>query len=449
MRSVQLRLSLGIVASLIVAFSILCWMASAALRYVAENHRLEHLQHDMEGILSGVTVEADHSIQVDLRYVEPVFLREHSGQYFWVVGDKNTIHSPSLGNYHLSTPPVSENQMQRFSIPGPEEQPLRVLSKGFNLQGVNLTISLAEDLSSTNKLISQLQLYYWLVSAILLLLLVAIQIGLLRSGFRPMSRIAKQLRELERGDRKQLDMHVLPETAGLVGEVNHLLRVLDQRLQQSRNALADLAHSLKTPLTVIKQLANQDNLDNPEDLASLRRQITNMHKMIDRVLKRARLASNRTKSKFDIRLELEDLVDAMRCIHRDKGLVIMLNIPNPRTIFVDREDMLELAGNLIDNACKWADHQVKVRISLNGFMQLVVEDDGPGVASTEISTLSTRGARLDEAVTGYGLGLSIARFICEQHGGELNFSRSASLGGFCVTATLAISESKLFVDKSR
>ena len=225
-------------------------------------------------------------------------------------------------------------------------------------------------------------------------------------------------------------------------EVNWLLKVLDQRSQRSRNALGDLAHALKTPLTILQQLPLESTLKSqPEICHILNTQTTNMQKMMERVLKRARMAgSGPTFIIFDIKQEIPALIKALQSMYRDKNLTIGFVAPETTTLLIDREDMLELAGNLLDNACKWAKSRVSLHFDINRVIRLIVEDDGPGVSDADFATLTQRGTRLDEAVSGHGLGLSIAQSIAEQYGGQLVLGRSKQLGGFYVEAILTIAE---------
>jgi signal transduction histidine kinase len=243
---------------------------------------------------------------------------------------------------------------------------------------------------------------------------------------------------LEQGDRAQLDTDVPQEVAALVHEVNWLLKALDQRLQRSRNALGDLAHALKTPLTVLQQLPREDALKSqPEICHILQTQTNNMQSIMERVLKRARMAgAGPTLAKFDINQEIPALIKVLQSMYRDKNLTISFVAPETGILLIDREDMLELTGNLLDNACKWAKSRINLYFDINHDVRLIVEDDGPGVSDVDIATLTQRGTRLDEAVNGHGLGLSIAQLIAEQQGGQLNLRRSNDLGGFCVEALL-------------
>ena len=357
-------------------------------------------------------------------------------------------HQQPGGTLHIGGLKLDENRQQvitetgetnKLYVSGPRQQPLIIMVYGYTKQNQVITIAVAEDLSPTLARIALFQYRYTVIA----LVLFAFQVIILRSGFHRLARIQQQIRALEQGEITQLDMDVPQEVAGLVNEVNWLLNVLEQRLQRSRNALGDLAHSLKTPLTVLQQLPREAALKSqPEICHTLQTQTSNMQRMMDRVLKRARMAgSGPAIVKFDMKQEIPVLINILQSMYRDKNLIITFTAPEKGVLLIDREDMLELTGNLLDNACKWAKSRVNLQLDINHAVHLLVEDDGPGVSETNIATLTQRGTRLDEAVSGHGLGLPIAQLIVEQYGGQLNMRRSIDLGGFCVEALLHIAKS--------
>ena len=442
MKSLQLRLGVGLFISLVSVFIILWWLTSSSIRFLAEESVAEHLEHDALSILAAVSIDKDNKITLDVNRIEPIYLEPFSGDYYKIVSDGQVIRSQSLLNQDFEIRVLSPGEKHKLYITGPKLQPLVIMVYGYDKFGRNITIAVAEDRSSTLSRIASFQYGYTIIALFLLLLLIVVQVFILRSGFQRLARISQQIRALEHGKIKQLDTDVPQEVVALVHEVNWLLKVLDQRSQRSRNALGDLAHALKTPLTILQQLPFESTLKSqPEICHILNTQTTNMQNMMERVLKRARMAgSGPTFIIFDIKQEIPALLKVLQSMYRDKNLTICFVAPETTTLLIDREDMLELAGNLLDNACKWAKSRVSLHFDINRVIRLIVEDDGPGVSDADFTTLTQRGSRLDEAVSGHGLGLSIAKSIAEQYGGQLVLGRSKQLGGFYVEATLTIAE---------
>jgi signal transduction histidine kinase len=438
LKSLQLRLAIGLVISLLGAVSLLWWQTQLSSRQLAEDNVAEHLEHDAEAILAAVYAESPTTIALNDTNLEPVYAKLYSGQYYWIASDGQIIKSPSLGDSQLKVPMVAAGSRQRVYLSGPEQQPLLIMAFGHQLNGRPITVAIAEDLTPTFMLIADFQQRFSMIAAYLLLVLVLVQIMILRQGFKPLARLQTQLRALERGERSQIDTDVPLEISSLVGEFNHLLIVLEQRMQRKRNALADLAHALKTPLTVLQQLPREDAFRQyPEFSEILTTQTTHMQRLMERVLKRARLAgAGPTSAKFDMHREIPALIQVLKNLYREKKLIFRFSAPPLCMLPIDREDMLELAGNLLDNACKWARSTVSITVECNDAIRLVIEDDGPGVEESAIETLIRRGSRLDESVHGHGLGLSIANLIVEQYGGQLLLGRSKDLGGFYVEAVL-------------
>jgi signal transduction histidine kinase len=442
MKSLQLRLAVGVLISIIIVFVILWWLTSNSIRYLAEESVAEHLEHDAMSILAALSNDAANNITLDVNRIEPIYLEPFSGDYYQIITNGQEIHSRSLMDQQFGIQALSAGKTHKLYLTGPKLQPLIIMVYGYNKLDRNITIAVAEDLSPTLSRIASFQYRYTAIALLLLLLLIVIQAIILRSGFHRLARISQQIRALEHGERTQLDTDVPKEVAALVHEVNWLLKLLDQRLQRSRNALGDLAHALKTPLTVLQQLPREATLKSqPEICQILETQTTNMQNMMERVLKRALMAgSGPTVIKFDIKEEIPALIKVLQSMYRDKNLTIDFVAPETATLLIDREDMLELAGNLLDNACKWAKSRVNLHFDSNQFVHLIVEDDGPGASDADFATLTQRGTRLDEAVSGHGLGLSIAQSIAEQYGGQLILRRSSELGGFCVEAILSKAE---------
>jgi signal transduction histidine kinase len=241
---------------------------------------------------------------------------------------------------------------------------------------------------------------------------------------------------LEAGATGQLTQAVPREFLPLVRKLNGLLAVQTARLERSRQAAGNLAHALKGPLAVLLR-ALESGMPTPAERASARAQLAQIETRIERELRRARLSGAPSAGAwFDADAELGPLIRLLRQIYDDKDLRIDWTATHPDPLPFDREDMLELLGNLLDNACKWARSQVRIEVQVvAGACQIVIEDDGPGCPAPALHAILARGARLDERPHGHGLGLSIVREILDLYRGELKLGRSP-LGGLQVRLTL-------------
>lgn len=230
------------------------------------------------------------------------------------------------------------------------------------------------------------------------------------------------------------------EVLPLVQKINRLLATLQHRLQRSRDAMGNLAHALKTPLTLLGQLADrEENFRDPGVAAQMRGQLEKIRALTERELKRARLAgASGSRERLDLAQELRTLTDVLRQLYRERDLSIQVETGDRLEFPADREDMHELFGNLLDNACKWADSRVRLHAEPHGgAVRVRIEDDGPGRDPEELERLNRRGVRIDEdSVPGHGLGLAIAQDALQHYGGRMQLGRSTELGGLKVEVEL-------------
>jgi signal transduction histidine kinase len=170
----------------------------------------------------------------------------------------------------------------------------------------------------------------------------------------------------------------------------------------------------------------------------LRQQLQHIRALTERELKRARIAGGGAPGqRVLLDREVADLIATLHRIHRDRDLVIEARIPPGSGFAGDRDDLLELLGNLLDNACQWAETEVRLTAGADtAILWLRIEDDGPGCPPDQLETLRQRGTRIDESRAGHGLGLAIAGDIIAQYGGTLRLGRSEGLGGFLVEVAL-------------
>ena len=438
MRSIQSRLGLGLAVSLIAVFVLQWLVVSVSLQRLSEAGLSAHIEHDIDNLLAGLAFDAAGRLQLAPERIEQIYRLPFSGNYFRIVSGAQVIRSRSLWDQDLATTTAAAGQTVSQHLTGPQTQPLLVITRGFALRGRPVSISVGRDLTPLANDIRRFRDRYALVSAAALVLLLALQVFLVRQGLRPLRRTRTELKQLERGETDSLTEDVPDELRPLVRELNQLLATVKQRLVRSRQALGNLAHALKTPLTRIAQLASHPALQGaPEVQQPLRAQTEVIRRFIDRELSRARLAGGAQPGRrFDAAREVPALVETLAAIYREKNLVMEIRLADDVHLAADREDMLELLGNLLDNACRWARHKVRLAVQTGNGLTIAVEDDGPGASPENLQRLTERGTRLDEATDSHGLGLAIARDIAESYGGTLTLERSPDLGGLQVRVVL-------------
>lgn len=437
MNSLERRLQLGLVISLVVLMGLLWTVGNQSVRELTEDFIASRLEHDMESLLGALNPAEDRP-RMRRHRVSQVYSQPFSGHYFLILLDNGSqLSSRSLWDQSLPVSPLQPGERRRMRVTGPVGQQLLVLIKGFRKQGRGLTLAVAEDLTPLQERRNRFKRDFALLALAGLLSLLAVQRLLVRRSFRRLEPVREDIRRLEQGETIRLSEQVPTEILPLVQEFNHLLGLLSQRLERSRNALGNLAHALKSPLNLLTQYLDGQSSDAGPPRQQARAQAERIRQLMERELKRARLAGKGLSGqRFDPASELPDLIGALQQVHRERNLDIDAQVEAGVSAFGDREDMLELLGNLLDNACKWAASNVRCIVSANSEIQVRVEDDGSGLSDQELERMTRRGTRLDETVEGHGLGLAIAKDIVKLYGGEMQFSRSSQLGGLEVCVHL-------------
>jgi signal transduction histidine kinase len=441
MRSLQARLGVSLIVSLVVLFTLEWRVISPAFQSLTDDYVASRLRRNMTNLVATVNFENNGKPEIDTARLDPSFKRPLSGHYFQLrTASNHLIRSRSLWDETFIFPMLAVGETVRRHSAGPKGQYLLVLTSGFQKQGYAFTVAVAEDLAPLGVALWQFEKRYVVVSLVILVLLIAVQSLIVRFSLLPLQRVRRDLTRLERGEIIQLREAVPTEIGPLVREMNRLLRIMEQRLGRSRNALGNLAHALKTPLTLVMQVAEREDMRSiPSARAQLVEHTTVLRRRLEHELRRARLAGAAPASqRLELAKEVPQLVSVLQSIYNDKALDIACYL-QPGAIFTgDREDCLELVGNLLDNACQWARHQIIVTAQETSQLILTIEDDGPGCPPDVLSQLATRGVRLDESCVGHGLGLAIVKDIVEQYGGDMHFAHSSQLGGLQVQITLPL-----------
>ena len=381
-----------------------------------------------------LTVSGDRLFETDL------FTR-HSGLYALLYdGEGQEIwRSRSLG-LDLSVTEAIDLGDWEFDTPGYLETPYFRL--GFALQWPDVDNKLrryqvvvwrdASDYFEQRDRFRQ-TLWAWLIITTLLLLLVTYVVT--HWSLRPLHRVGLEIKAIEDHRQTSFERDYPSEIAPLTENLNILLKREAHQRQRYRHALDDLAHSLKTPLAVLTGLADQAQLDT-DRIATLREQTERMNQIVSYQLQKANSAAPVSIARpLDLVGVIGKLQSALDKVYREKSVRVERSLPEQMMLRIDEGDCLEVMGNLLDNAFKYARGQVRIsgRADEDGrALTLLVEDDGNGLADEEIEQILRRGTRLDEATEGQGIGLAVVADTVASYDMELGFGR-ASLGGLAVT----------------
>lgn len=347
----------------------------------------------------------------------------------WVVNDDTLLSPMAAATGSTTIPKLVAGQSVRVRQLGLQGESLLAWYGGFASQGDTMVLGVLQDISAIS---AKLRVFQWFAAVLAILLLCAlltVQHLILKRSVEKLERIRRDMLRLEHGQAVALTEDVPSEIMPLVVEFNQLLRRFEQRLRQSRNAVGNLAHSLKGPLNLLIRSSEAPTIGEQER-AAIAQNAEAIRRIIESELKRARLAGRGAVGKrFDVDAELPAMIGLLEQVYSEKQVRVIYNVDSDVELVHDRQDMLELIGNLLDNAVKWCNVSVVLSMRSADGVVIDVEDDGPGCSPEVLGRLTGRGVRLDESVAGHGLGLSIVKDIVDTYDGRLVLEPSQELGG--------------------
>ena len=381
MRSIGVRLGVSLFLSLLLAGVL---VGQAALWWLEREQRqitAGQLRDEAASVLAAM-VSGPDGLVLEQDMLDPAYRRPLSGRYFVVLIDGQRWRSRSLWDAHL---PLPDNPgMDTELLPGPGDQSLLRYRTRFRRDGQDLTVVVAQDYAPQQASFRDTRAAALLTWVVVLAALALVQQWLIRRGLKPLNAARRQIEQLRGGQRAELDQDVARELRPLVTEINRLQRHMEQQLDRSRHALGDLGHALKTPLAVLRNRCDGELRERaPELHGLLMAQLDHIEANVRRALGRARVAAGATAaSRFEPGQDLEALADTLRRAHR-KPLNLVVHGAGLPPQAVERGDMLELLGNLLDNACKWAAGEVRLALARDGgLLTVTVDDDGPGIPAS-------------------------------------------------------------------
>ncbi len=430
MTSLRRSLTLSLAASLALFFILQTLVIGEQVQNLSERNLLSHLQHDQDQILAALEWNPPAPPTLRRSLIAGVYERPFSGHYFQIDVAGTSLRSRSLWDEQLA--PITKPMVH--NVVGPEGQRLLIIQNVVRLNGQPVTIRLAEDIQPIKRSTETFQRQLLLSAIAAVLLLILLQGWLIGRSLSPLQRIRQQINRLKKGDLGLIDAPAPSEIMPLVEEINILISLMQQRLQRSRHALGDLAHSLKTPLAVARQIVERQ--PGSADSGQLEEQLERIEQRIERELVRARTAGRMPGGQWNN--PGEDIRDLVKMLGQvSSHIAFTLQLDEKLKIFADREDMLEMFGNLLENACKWASSRVRCSVTSESERIIIcIEDDGPGIEQDKAGQLLSRGERADESRPGQGLGLSIVSEMVAAYEGTIELSRSPDLHGLKVRIVL-------------
>jgi two-component system, OmpR family, sensor histidine kinase PhoQ len=437
MRSLRARLVLSVSLVLVVSILLTTLALERAFRDAARSAREERLHAQLYLLMAAAEVEDDHLV-LPAELAEPRLMFPGSGLSARIFDDTGSTEWESrsaLDSAQPATVRLAPGESRVTERKG--EGGARYLVAAFGVSWatgpipVDYTFAVAEDLTEMRREVAEFRasLWRWL-GAMSLLTLLALSLTL-RWGLRPLRRVAAEVAAVESGRQQRILGDYPAELGVLTDNLNVLLAQERARQERLDHALGDLAHSLKTPLAVMSGVVSEPAVD-AQGAGVLREQLARMGEIVEHQLRRARAGAaptGRLAPRVPVGRTVERLSASLAKVYRDKAVELELRLDGEPAFQGSEADLMELLGNLLDNAYKWCRGRVRVTAAQRkGRLEIAVEDDGPGIGAEEAGRLMERGVRGDEAAPGHGIGLAVARQIAIAYGGAIEIGRG-DLGG--------------------
>lgn len=427
--SLSTRLFAGAAVWLVLILAIGGWVLTWAFRDTVENEFSQRLDAVLRGMIASMATTANGSVTLTHSLGDPRFEQVYSGWYWQIaLPDGRLVRSRSLWD---STLPVVESDAQPHArrIDGPKGEPLLIAERDIELPDVNgmIHVMVAGALNEVSDGVRRFNLLLATALGLLGLGLVVAILIQVRFGLRPLRALTADVDAVRRGARPHLSGRYPEEIDPLAQAMNGVLEKDAELIERARRHVGNLAHGLKTPLAVISA-----EFDGTPDRTLLREQIEVMRRLIEHHLGRAAAvagAGGRLGVVAPVGETAREIAVVLSKVFGDKKLTIEIEVDEGVAFSGGREDLEEILGNLMENACKWATSRVRVAAEQNrDRLLLIVDDDGPGMSAEQAAEASRRGKRFEEIAPGWGLGLSIVSDLVEVSGGSVSFLKSP-LGG--------------------
>lgn len=412
------------------------WLLDTLFGRHVDRTYIAELDRDLTSLAAALEWRADGKLELMRQPADPRFELPYGGAYWQASSGSQTLRSRSL--WDVDIPAAVARRVGEGDADirvGPREQSLLVKSRRLQLTGTDtpVDITVALDRTELRQAKRSFRHLLWLSLGVLGLGILGAVWAQIRFGLAPLSRLRAAVARLQAGREPMLQGAWPAEVQPLVDEIHLLLRRNHEAVERSRRQAADLAHAVKTPLAILANDAAA--LPAPASLRVMQ-QVDAMRQQVDRHLARARAAGagGAAGGAVAVRPAVDELVRALSRLHADKPIAV--DIAGQASFAGDRQDLVEMLGNLLDNAWHWARTRIRVDLVAQAAeLEIRIDDDGPGMPAAAMARAVQPYARLDESAEGSGLGLAIVRDVCALYGGRFELARSP-LGGLGVRVRL-------------
>lgn len=446
--SLHTRVIAAAVIVMVCFFGITGWTLQSIYYIDLQTALQDRLQSDAYILIAASELDDNGVLSMSFLLPDTRFFASHSTIYAQITSNVKgqSWQSASLARTNIPFAQNLSSGERRFEqLQTTDGQPVYAFSLGVALQGSSakqniFTVSVAADLRDFTRRFARFQRNLWIWLGGVTALLVVLQSVILRWGLTPLTRVASELRAIEKGRRSSLGGDYPRELHALTENINTLIRNRQEHIERYRNTLGDLAHSLNTPLAVLRGISEEKFISG-ESTATLREQVENMSSIVSYQLQKA-AASGSGALTVPVAIEpvAAKIVNTLNKVYAEKNVQCTVDIAAGATFHGDAGDLMELLGNLLDNAFKWCTRRVQLHAAMSTqadipLLNLIIDDDGPGIPADMIDRVMERGVRADPSTAGHGIGLAVVRDIIKLYDGTLFISRNPN-GGTRVTITL-------------
>lgn len=440
--SITRRVLLAVAVPLVLAFVVTAFTVDYLVSSLSDQAQADRVEQQMLSLVALTRLDGAGAVDSNRLATLARAADNGSGRYLLVIGTVGQVlwRSPSVGDSKISAVDrvaAGQRSFEYCHLPG--LGPAALLSLGLRLgdesgHDYDLTLVAGEDRSGVlerrSLLRQQMVVWFGALTFVLLLLLA----WTIRRGLEPVRRLEQEVSDIDVGGGDQLVLAYPRELTGLARSLNALLRSERQRISRYRDTLGNLAHSIKTPLAVMRTSLEGES---PRVRAVFDREVERVSQLVDHHLRRAATSGGRTLGQGSVPLAplVADLRATLLRVHARKDLTFQADVQPGASFIGDGGDATEMLGNVLDNACKWSRLRLAIRVQVvpdaapERRLHISVGDDGPGIAPQDRERVLGRGVRADEQLPGHGLGLAMVADTVALYDGQLVIGESEELGG--------------------